>query len=794
MGDSSRLELVIDSKGVVTANGNLDLFKKKSDEAAKAATGLEASNKKNAKSFDLVSEATNIQTLAMGAANLAIVSFMNSCAKTAGRMEMLQTNLRVVTGSAVEADRVFRELQQFAAETPFSVEGITDTAIQLMQVGVSAKDLQEQLRMLGDVSGGSQEKLNRIMMNYTQILSVGKASTMDIRQFAQANLPIYQELENVTGKTGEALQDMITNGEITGKVITEAFKRMTEEGGKFYNGMALAADTWEGKKSTMEDSISNLATKFGNLWLLDFQKNAFDAITAITGKAANWLDRIKFEKEANDNVFNNPNEASYAEWEFAANLQIKKWREQVQYWKQVGGDYYLESDNYQEALKNLNDWITKLDEVTKKEKERSATSRDEVAAIDNAAKKRREWQEILKQTLDLKEVTTGKKAVDDYQKSLEDSLEGAIVYAQLTGGNIAKVYTDYAKDVDEAVKTLLLSGQFSVDDNAIQGLLRLKKKLAGEASDRTGLTGYQFGQSQNPQFMLDDQKKQGSFNLAPLGDATGFNFKLSEDFGITDDTINEQEERAKRLQDIFRQLGEDLKKFAADSTFTALWDMGEALYAGEDAAKAFGKSLLRSILNNVPAMLFQAGFQLAITGNVYGGLALMAASGLAGVAGGYLTSMMDDNGERQSEADKLQIIANQLRDLITEARAESIYYQDMLQTKLAQYENSTISRQSVNDAIIAPGGKIITTAPDDYLYASKDPSKFGGGSTNVQVSVVNEAGDVAVASATQRRLADGTTEILVGIKRMIASDIASGDLDSAFEARETRLAGRRVGV
>ena len=157
-------------------------------------------------------------TLAMGAANLAVLKFAGSMVEAAGKMEAIKTQLQVVTGSAKIADSTFRDLQQFAARTPFSIEGITDTAIQLMQVGVQAKDLQSTLTMLGDVSGGSQDKLNRIMMNYTQILSVGKASTMDIRQFAQANLPIYQELANVTGKSGEALQDMITNGEITGEV------------------------------------------------------------------------------------------------------------------------------------------------------------------------------------------------------------------------------------------------------------------------------------------------------------------------------------------------------------------------------------------------------------------------------------------------------------------------------------------------------------------------------------------------------------------------------------------------
>lgn len=47
------------------------------------------------------------------------------------------------------------------------------------------------------------------------------------------------------------------------------------------------------------------------------------------------------------------------------------------------------------------------------------------------------------------------------------------------------------------------------------------------------------------------------------------------------------------------------------------------------------------------------------------------------------------------------------------------------------------STKSVQDAIISPNGDIITTAPDDYLIATKNPNSLGGG------IVVNVYGDVS---------------------------------------------------
>lgn len=43
--------------------------------------------------------------------------------------------------------------------------------------------------------------------------------------------------------------------------------------------------------------------------------------------------------------------------------------------------------------------------------------------------------------------------------------------------------------------------------------------------------------------------------------------------------------------------------------------------------------------------------------------------------------------------------------------------------------------KSVEDAIISPNGQIITTAPDDYLIATKDPQSLGGGSGTININV-----------------------------------------------------------
>jgi tape measure domain-containing protein len=803
MPELSRLVLEVDSKGVVTANGNLDLFKKKSDEAAKAASGVETANKNNAKSFDLVNQFLNINTLAIGAAGLAVLKFAQSTVDSAGKMEAIKTQLQVVTGSAKIADATFRELQDFAARTPFSIEGITDTAIQLMQVGVQAKDLQSTLTMLGDVSGGSQEKLNRIMMNYTQILSVGKASTMDIRQFAQANLPIYQELANVTGKSGEALQDMITNGEITGKVVTDAFQRMTAEGGKFFNGMGLAADTYQGKLSTMKDSVSNLAAKFGELWLLDFEKKAIDAITSVSDWAANKLEYLinlrdaKQRKESgnetiDDEIFLTDDRIAYLEKLIRTETIYMENGEKVLSFEGKRLQAELDSERARSAslaMRKRYEGDVAYNVAQYEEGVQTASANSAKKAIEETEK----WQKAIKSALDLEDVSTESQAVTDYINNIETSLNGSLAFAQAFGGSVLDVYEDYSDRVKKAVHELLQSGIWTPDEATIQPLISFANRLEA-AGQTTGFKTPQFGDAPDPSFM---NTSSNPFSLSPFGSITGFNVGYSESDAIwlDDEKVRKEEEQAVRLAEIYRNLGEQLKQFAADATFDALWDMGEALYEGGNAAEAFGRSLLQSILRNVPAMLFQTGFQMAISGNVYGGLALMAISGLGAVAGGYLTKSFESENDDDEKQRRLENLTKQLNELIIQTKADAEYYLTSTRSKNADYKNSVISSTSVNDAIITKDGKVIQTHPEDYLIATKTPGALvTSNQANVQVTIINSISNEVDVDIQEKTLANGSKELVATIRKLVRSDIAHGEFDSALASRNTAIAGtgRRV--
>jgi len=94
-----------------------------------------------------------------------------------------------------------------------------------------------------------------------------------------------------------------------------------------------------------------------------------------------------------------------------------------------------------------------------------------------------------------------------------------------------------------------------------------------------------------------------------------------------------------------------------------------------------------------------------------------------------ITKILNDNVNATKEAISKEIeYYKELARVIAEARGAS-------SSGLNRIQNF----QSVNDAIISPKGDIITTHPDDYLIATKNPSSLGGGGG----VVVNVYGDVS---------------------------------------------------
>jgi len=174
-------------------------------------------------------------------------------------MESLNVSMKTMLGSKKEADALIGQMVKFAQTTPFSQTEVQTAGKQLLAYGFAAKDIIPTLRKLGDVSAGISQPVGEIAYLYGTIKTQGKAMTVDIRQFANRGIPIYEELAKVTGKTGAALQKYIEDGKVGFPQIQKAFENMTGAGGKFNNLTEELAKTTGGQWSNTKDMLTQSA-------------------------------------------------------------------------------------------------------------------------------------------------------------------------------------------------------------------------------------------------------------------------------------------------------------------------------------------------------------------------------------------------------------------------------------------------------------------------------------------------------------------------------------------------------
>lgn len=208
-------------------------------------------------------------------------------------MEGLNISLKTMLGSKGEADKLVAQMVNFASTTPFSQSEVQTAGKQLLAYGVEAKNIIPTLRQLGDVSAGLNQPIGEIAYLYGTIKTQGKAMTVDIRQFANRGIPIYEELAKVTGKSGEALQKYIEDGKVGFPQIQKAFENMSGAGGKFANLTAELAKSTGGQWSNTKDLLEQLA--------VDIFKELQPAINWFIGKMQTVIslakDFLKFLRE-----------------------------------------------------------------------------------------------------------------------------------------------------------------------------------------------------------------------------------------------------------------------------------------------------------------------------------------------------------------------------------------------------------------------------------------------------------------------------------------------------------------
>lgn len=208
----------------------------------------------SAKATVLANMLTSLGTKAVGLAK----GFVEMGISYNAQIEKYTTGFTNMLGSAQAAQEAMQAIQEDAARTPFDVASLTQANQLLISAGENAAYSRKVINALGDAvsaTGGGNAELSRMAANLQQIANVGKASAIDIKQFAYAGINIYQILADYTGKSVQEVQNMT----ISYDLLSQALIAASEEGGRYYNAMDTQSQTMNGRISTLKDNVSQLA-------------------------------------------------------------------------------------------------------------------------------------------------------------------------------------------------------------------------------------------------------------------------------------------------------------------------------------------------------------------------------------------------------------------------------------------------------------------------------------------------------------------------------------------------------
>jgi tape measure domain-containing protein len=229
------------------------------------------------------SELRNLVASAFGV--YEIIEFGKQIIEAKSKIDIFRTGLQQMIGSKREADEVYGKLIEMAKTTPFEVEQLMETTFMLKGMGVATAELLPTLEALGNMAAvvGS-DRLPRIAKAFTDVQNKGKLMKQEINQFAENGVPLYDLLVESMDKPRKKVIELAEAHEISFEQVKKALMDASSAGGRYYNLMALQAQTLGGQVSNLADRFFIAKAKLGDYFE--------DGLKVVIGGLAKLVDEL----------------------------------------------------------------------------------------------------------------------------------------------------------------------------------------------------------------------------------------------------------------------------------------------------------------------------------------------------------------------------------------------------------------------------------------------------------------------------------------------------------------------
>lgn len=252
----------IDSKNVRRVGDDLETVSKQSKKATSGIKGFADKCNKMTGALSAIA-AVQLGSVFTGMAG-GILDMGIASVQAAAQMRQYEIAFQTMLKSAEAGTQMLRDLQQFAAETPFDVPGVVSAGQQLMAFGFKAEEIIPMLTNLGDAASGlglGTEGVSRLAYALGQMQTSGKLNAQDMMQLTSAGISAWDMLAQAAGKTVAEMKDLCSKGAIDSKAAVQTIVAGMND--QFGGMMAKTSDEVAGLLANIEETAGNTSAAVG---------------------------------------------------------------------------------------------------------------------------------------------------------------------------------------------------------------------------------------------------------------------------------------------------------------------------------------------------------------------------------------------------------------------------------------------------------------------------------------------------------------------------------------------------
>lgn len=217
-----------------------------------------------------------------------IRTFLSNVIEIGGQLEKQRISIGAILGDTVKATHLFEQIKGLALKSPFGVVELDQYTKQLSAYGFKYSELFDMTKRLADISAGAGTDIGRLTLALGHVRSATYLTGITLRQFSMNNIPMlkmladyYTEVEKKAVSTAE-VQQRISKRQVSYEDVIEQIRRLTDEGGMFYNMQEKISESVAAKFKNLRDAMDIMYGEMAESSLGDFLKGTAELLLKTT--------------------------------------------------------------------------------------------------------------------------------------------------------------------------------------------------------------------------------------------------------------------------------------------------------------------------------------------------------------------------------------------------------------------------------------------------------------------------------------------------------------------------------